>query len=243
MTMREAGGTPSRGAEDGLAAALEMREVRAWHAPDSPLALDGCTLTVHAGERVALVGANGSGKTTILLAAAGLVPHAGEILVGGVRLDGRTAAGIRGGIGFLFANPEDQILFPRVLDDVGFALRAQGADSSQVERQATAALASVGASPLADHSPYRLSHGQRLRVALAGALVARAPLLLLDEPTGGLDSEGRGSLLEALQSQGSAMLIATHDHAFARRLCSRFLRVQGGRIVGEVDDLPARDEI
>lgn len=212
--------------------ALRLTGVSVAYADDAP-ALEDCSLEVALGERVALLGANGSGKTTLLLATVGLVPHAGEIHVEGVRLDPVHPDDVRQRIGFLFSNPEDQILFPRVLDDVGFALRLRGTPAPEADARALDILESLGAAHLAERSPYRLSRGQRLRVALAGAVVAAPTLLLLDEPTSGLDPAGRRSLVATLSRLPAAMLIATHDLDFARQCCNRFVLLEDGRVVAE----------
>jgi cobalt/nickel transport system ATP-binding protein len=235
---------PGAGAAEHTApvAALEFRDVSVRYAPDGEPALEGCSLRVGSGERVALLGENGSGKTTILLAAAGLLPHQGEIRVGGLALSSRTATRIRTRLGLLFATPEDQILLPHVLDDVAFGLRAGTPDRGDAEAAARSALERLGAAHLAERSPYELSHGQRLRVALAGAMVSRPPLLLLDEPTGGLDRGGRKLLVESLRAETGAMLVATHDLRFAATLCDRYLLVEGGRVVREGKDAAELDD-
>ncbi len=222
--------------------ALQLSDVSVRYSPGGPAALEGCSLRVERGERVALLGDNGSGKTTILLAAAGLVPHQGEIVVDGIPLSTRTASRVRERIGLLFATPEDQILLPHVLDDVAFGMRGRGSQGSDSEVAATDALEKLGAADLADRSPYELSHGQRLRVALAGAMVSRPPLLLLDEPTGGLDRGGRRLLTDALRAGVGAILVATHDLRFANELCDRYLLIAGGRVVQEGRDAAKLDD-
>jgi cobalt/nickel transport system ATP-binding protein len=218
------------------AAALSCRDVAVGYGDASPV-LRGVSFSLAAGERVALVGFNGSGKTTLLLATAGLVPHAGEIEVDGVRLERRSLAGIRGRIGFLFNVPEDQLLFPRVIDDVAFGLVARGVAAAEAAGRARRCLAALGVEPLAEAPLHRLSHGQKQRVALAGALVGEPPLLLLDEPTAGLDPPARRDLARFLGTLDAAMLIATHDLEFAARVCSRFLLLEDGRIAVDTPDV------
>lgn len=178
---------------------------------------------VHPDERVALFGLNGSGKTTLLLAAVGLVPFTGAIFIDGIPVEKKTLQKARDRTGFLFNIPEDQILFPRVLDDVAYGLIRKGTPTRGAHDKALSVLAALGVSNLADRSPFQLSHGQRQRIALAGALVTDPAVLLLDEPTSGLDPLGRLSLAEMLRSVTSSILIATHDMEFASKTCSRFL--------------------
>jgi energy-coupling factor transporter ATP-binding protein EcfA2 len=183
----------------------------------------GVSFHVHLDERVALFGLNGSGKTTLLLAAVGLVPFTGTILIDGVPVEKKTLQKARDRIGFLFNVPEDQILFPRVLDDVAYGLIRKGMPQEAAHEKAISTLAALGVSDLAECSPFQLSHGQRQRIALAGALVTNPAVLLLDEPSSALDPLGRLSLAEALRAVKSSILIATHDVEFASRTCSRFL--------------------
>jgi cobalt/nickel transport system ATP-binding protein len=204
--------------------------------PDGPAVLDGLTLDIAPGERVALLGLNGSGKTTLLLAVAGLVPHGGEIRVGGLSLGRRTLTEVRKGLGFLFNVPEDQLLFPRVIDDTAFGLRRRGVPAPEAAAAALAVLGDLGVGHLAGAPLHHLSHGQKQRVALAGALVTGPSLLLLDEPSAGLDPPGKRSLAGTLRALPAALLVATHDLAFASRLVDRYLLLDGGRVVEDTAD-------
>lgn len=210
--------------------ALEFDSVSVTYEGDTHPSIRIVSLRIGAGERVALLGNNGSGKTTLLYAAAGLVPFAGTIRVGGVALTASSKDEIRTRLGFLFSNPEDQILLPRVLDDVAFALSLRGAPPAQQTAEAAAMLKQLEAEALAERSPHQLSQGERLRVALAGALVGKPPLLLLDEPSENLDPPGKRRLAAMLVEAGAAMLMATHDLRFARRCCNRFVVLSGGHL-------------
>lgn len=216
--------------------ALELRDVTVRHEPEDPPAVAGVSFAIAPGERVALVGLNGSGKTTLLAAAVGLVPHDGEIRIAGERLTRRSAPDLRERVGFLFNVPEDQLLFPRVLDDVSFGLRRRGATVDEAQRKASEALAALGARHLAEFPLHHLSHGQQQRVALAGALATGPSLLLLDEPSAGLDPPGRRALAALLSKLDAAMLVATHDLDFARALCARFLMLEHGRLTLDAKD-------
>jgi cobalt/nickel transport system ATP-binding protein len=217
--------------------ALVLEHVTVRYEPASDPVLKDISFSLAHGERAALLGLNGSGKTTLLLAAAGLVDHEGAIFVGGTPVGRASAASVRRKIGFLFNVPEDQLLFPRVIEDVAFGLLRQGEEREKAYRRAEAALESLGAGELTEHPLHNLSHGQKLRVALAGALVTAPPLLLLDEPSAGLDPPGRLSLVRHLEKLDTAMLAATHDLDFAARLCRRFVTLEGGKIVDDAADL------
>jgi cobalt/nickel transport system ATP-binding protein len=213
------------------APALEFAGVTVRYEPAGTPAVADLTFSVAAGERVALIGLNGSGKTTLLMAAAGLAPHDGRIAVDGEQLAPRTLPAIRDRIGVLFNVPEDQLLFPRVIDDVAFGLLRRGEPSAAAAAAATRTLETLGVAHLADCPLHHLSHGQKLRVALAGALIGKPSLLLLDEPSAGLDPLGNRALASVLCSLPAAMVIATHDLDFAERVCTRFLLLDAGRIV------------
>ena len=209
--------------------------------PDSPTAaLASCDLSLQPGEHVALLGFNGSGKTTLLMAVAGLLPFSGEIWIQGEQVCKRRLRAIREKIGFLFGTPDDQLLFPQVLSDVSFALRRRGMAKAEAETRARGLLEDLDIGAYAHAEPHALSQGQRQRVALAGILVSRPPLLLLDEPSSALDPRGQRKLADFLADLPSAHLIATHNLAFATRCCDRFILLDRGKILSDTPDpLPA----
>jgi len=202
-------------------------------------ALDQCTFQIGRGEKVGLLGLNGSGKTTVLLAAAGLVPFSGSIEVFGTRVERDSLASIRQQLGFLFSVPDDQILLPLVLDDVSFTLQQRGADLDEAHALARKALETLKVGELADRHVYAISHGERLRVALAGVFASQPPLLLLDEPSTTLDPPGKRELAVVLARSHSSLLMSSNDFEFVERFCSRFLVLEAGRIIEEGSDLRA----
>lgn len=212
-----------------MTAALELRHVSVRH-PGGSLALRDVSLRLEAGQRVALLGLNGSGKTSLLLAAAGLIPCEGEVFVRGERLDERSAQALREHLGVVFAVAEDQLLFPLVVEDVAFGHMRRGMEPERAKQRARDTLDALGAGTLADRSPHELSHGERLRVAIAGAITTRPDVLLLDEPSSGLDPPGRDNLAKLLAELPSAMWIATHDLGFARGCCERFVLLERGEV-------------
>jgi len=215
-------------------AAIEYRHTTVRHHAAGLPAISDVSLRVEVGERVALVGANGSGKTTLLLSAVGLLGHEGEIEVCGVRVRASSLGLVRSKVGFVFNVPEDQLLFPQVLEDVAFALHRAGAPEAVRSDAALRMLGELGVGHLVREPVHHLSHGQKQLVALAGALVTAPPLLLLDEPSSGLDPLGRHQLARLLRRDGLAVLLATHDLDFAERVCSRFVMLDQGRVVDGV---------
>lgn len=211
-------------------AELELDRVTVRYEPHDAAVLDGVSFAVGEGERVALVGLNGSGKTTLLMAAVGLAAHEGEIRVGGISLSRRTVQEVRERVGFLFNVPEDQLLFPTALEDVAFGLLRKGTSGRDARERARAMLDALGVGQLAQEPLHHLSHGQKQRVALAGALVTEPSLLLLDEPSAALDPRATRGLSRLLREQRAAMVVATHDLGFAEELCTRYVVLEGGRV-------------
>jgi cobalt/nickel transport system ATP-binding protein len=217
-------------------AALVFDGATVRYEPAAVPVLTDVTFSLAAGERAALVGLNGSGKTTLLMAAVGLIDHKGTIRVCGTPVARRTAGEVRENVGFLFNVPEDQLLFPKAVEDAAFGLLRRGETRKEAFRRAAEALDDLGVGTLAERPILHLSHGQKQRVALAGALVMKPPLLLLDEPSAGLDPPGKRALAGLLGDLDSAMIMATHDLDFASRLCRRFIVLGGGRIVYDGGD-------
>jgi cobalt/nickel transport system ATP-binding protein len=202
---------------------LEFKSVTIRYSGNSGNTISNVSFHVHPDERVALFGLNGSGKTTLLLAAVGLVPFTGSIFIDGIPVEKKNLQKVHDRTGFLFNIPEDQILFPRVLDDVAYGLIRKRMSLKVAHEKALSVLVALGVSDIAECSPFQLSHGQRQRIALAGALVTNPSVLLLDEPSSALDPRGKLSLVDVLRSIPSSIVIATHDVEFASCTCSRFL--------------------
>jgi energy-coupling factor transport system ATP-binding protein len=209
-------------------AAWEMIEVAAGPTGSrGPVVLDGVSLAGAVGEVVALVGPNGSGKTTLLRTLAGLLPP----LTGTVRRPaGRTA--------YLPQNPGALLHLPTVRAEVELTLRRRGAagaaDGAGATESAGAMLAAFGLAALADRYPRDLSSGERQRAALVATLAGSPALVLLDEPTRGMDLAARRSLAAAvrwLTERGSAVVLATHDTDLVAELADRTIALRDGRAI------------
>ena len=216
--------------------ALRYTNVTIRYSECGPAAVNSVSLHIEKGQRVALLGLNGSGKTTLLNAATGLIVFDGSIEVDGIPLTKKTTRQIRDTTGLLFSNPDDQLIFPNVLDDVAFSLERRRIPRDEAISKAKDILKSLGVGAQAELSPHILSQGQRQRVALAGLLAASPSLLLLDEPSTSLDPVGREELAQLLTQQNAAILMATHDISFAMRICERFVILRAGEIYSDSSD-------
>lgn len=207
-------------------------------------ALSGVDFRLDAGHSVALLGPNGSGKTTFLLHLNGVLRGEGELRVCGLPVEPRHFVGIRRKVGFLFQDPEDQLFLPSILEDVCFGPLQAGLSRAEAEERAKKLLQQVGVRDGWDRAPYHLSGGEKQRVALAGVLAVQPEVLILDEPTTHLDPPGRRHLLDLLKSLPQAKLVVTHDTAFAKALCPRAVFFERGRVVAEgpADEIVRRFE-
>ncbi len=203
------------------------------------LALDGLSLTVPRGCRLAVLGSNGCGKTTLFLHLNGsLRPGRGRIELGGEPVSyGRAALmGWRSRVGLVLQDPDDQLFAATVAEDVSFGPLNLGLSGPEVRRRVAEALAAVGIADLAERSTHMLSYGQKRRVTLAGVLAMRPEVILLDEPTAGLDARGAELLLAALErlnAGGTTLVFSTHDIDFAYGWADRVAVLAGGRCLRE----------
>jgi len=200
----------------------------------SSMALDGLSLRIDAGERVAMLGPNGSGKTTSILHLNGLVERqAGTVTIGNVPVVEANLREVRRRVGMVFQDPDDQLFLQTVRDDVAFGPSNLGIRGQERDDLVDRALDAVGATDLAERNPYQLSGGERRRAALATVLSMQPDVLVLDEPTSGLDPLGRRELAELLVGLGSTQLVVTHDLPFALVACPRSVILDEGRIVAD----------
>ena len=200
---------------------------------DGTRALDGVDFVLREGETVALLGANGSGKTTFVLHLNGLLPGGDAVRVCGQPTNQDNIAGIRRLVGIVFQEPDEQLFMPTVLDDVAFGPLNMGMSQPDALAAARQALARVGMTASGEKAPYHLSAGEKRRVAIAGVLAMSPRILVLDEPTTYLDPPSERELLNILRSLPQAKVIVTHDVAFAAAIATRAVFFEKGKITAE----------
>ena len=204
-----------------------------YHYPDNTKALDCIHLQIMPGEKVALLGANGAGKSTLLLHLNGIIPSENCIQVAGQPLTPDTASQIRGHVGLVFQNPDDQLFSPTVREDVAYGPYYQGLELDEINTRVGEALTAVHMAGYEDRNPYHLSGGEKKRIAIATVLSMRPEILVFDEPTAGLDPRARRRLIELLVELPQTMLIATHDLALAGQITPRAVVLDCGRVVAD----------
>jgi cobalt/nickel transport system ATP-binding protein len=212
---------------------VEVRNLRHVY-PDGTAALRDVSFRITHGESVAVIGANGAGKSTLLLHLNGyLAPTSGEIRIGDFPLTPSTLPQIRRTVGMVFQDPDDQLFMPTVYDDVAFGPLNLGVTGPEVERLVTGALERVGAAHLQEKPPYHLSGGEKKRVAIATVLSMSPDILVMDEPTAGLDPFGRRQLMGLLRDFRHTRIFTSHDLDMVCELCERTIVLHDGAVMAD----------
>ena len=184
--------------------------------PDGHQALRDVSLSIAPGEKVALLGPNGAGKSTLILHLNGILgrprrAQPGAVCVAGLEVTQKTLGRVRAAVGLVFQNPDDQLFSPTVFDDVAFGPIYQGLKEADVRGRVDEALAAVRMEEYKHRVSHHLSTGEKKRIAIATVLSMRPEILVLDEPTAGLDPRARRGLINLLRELPQTMLVATHD--------------------------------
>ncbi|GHU80871.1 putative ABC transporter ATP-binding protein [Spirochaetia bacterium] len=222
---------------------ISLRKVTAAY-PDGTLALKDISFDLAPGETTALMGANGAGKTSLLLAMVGILPiNSGSIAVEDIELFGETHGTaksrttaleeLRRRVALVFQNPEDQLFMPSIYEDLAFGPRNLGLSEEEVSRRVEEVLAQLGIVRLRDRSPLKLSGGEKRLAAIATVLTMEPRVMLFDEPTAFLDPRARRSLTAVIRELPHTTLVATHDFAFAKEVCSRVILLREGQLVDQ----------
>lgn len=199
--------------------------------PGKIKALNDFSCHISEKEHIALLGANGAGKSSLLQTLVGLLPvQSGSIHIGKTPLTSKTIADIRKKTGFLFQNPDDQLFCPNVEEDISFGPRNMRLNTDEVQERVNESLKNFRLESLRKRSPQRLSEGEKRRVALAGVLAMKPDILLFDEPTSQLDPRTRRELAKTINSLTQTCIIATHDLDFALETCRRAILLKNGEL-------------
>jgi energy-coupling factor transporter ATP-binding protein EcfA2 len=218
-----------------MSAPLLLESFSCGHRRDVPV-LEGISLALERGEVLALLGSNGAGKTTLLRAIAGLALQIGGVLrLHGLPAPRGAAARARAGLALSFQNPDDQLFGATVAEDVAIGPRQRGLAEAEVRREVEEALSATRMTALAARPIDALSFGEKRRACLAGVLALRPTVLLLDEPTAGLDPEGERDIAQLLarlaSERGLALVVATHAVDLVPSFASRVALLGEGRLL------------
>jgi len=211
---------------------IDVRGLR-YRYPDGTLARDGIDFRLDPGETEALLGANGYGKTTFVLHLNGILRGEGAVSVCGMPMTNETLPEVRRKVGIVFQDAEEQLFMPTVLEDVTFGLLNLGVAPEIALERARETLERVGMQGAATKAPYHLSAGEKRRVALAGVLVMKPDILILDEPTTFLDPPGQRNLIKLLKDLPQAKIVVTHSTSLAKAIARRAVFFQNGKIAGD----------
>ena len=202
--------------------------------PDGHPALQGVALRIAPGEKVALVGPNGAGKSTLMLHLNGILQAgAGRVSVCGLPIRKDTLGQVRAAVGLVFQDPDDQLFSPTVFEDVAFGPLHMGLPEAEVHGRVERALAAVGMQAYAPRVSHHLSVGEKKRIAIATVLAMQPEILVLDEPSAGLDPRARRGLINLLRDLPQTMLVSTHDLRLVQEVFPRTVIMDGGQVVAD----------
>lgn len=202
--------------------------------PDGHLALKNVSAQLRKGEKVALVGPNGAGKSTLLAHLNGIVEkQKGQLAICGLEVVKQNLGKIRALVGLVFQSPDDQLFSPTVYDDVAFGPIYQGLPANEVHTRVIEALQKVYMEDYARRVSHHLSVGEKKRIAIATVLSMNPEILVLDEPSAGLDPRARRTLIHLLKELPQTMIVATHDLPMVKELLPRTIIMDRGEIVAD----------
>lgn len=201
--------------------------------PDGHEALRGVSLKLCEGDKVALVGPNGAGKSTLMLHLNGILMGDGKVQVGNLPIQSDNLPVVRAMVGLVFQNPDDQLFSPTVFEDVAFGPLHMGLPEEEVFARVDEALEMVSMGKYRDRLSHHLSMGEKKRIAIATVLSMRPQILVLDEPSAGLDPRARRGLINLLRELPITMLVSSHDLLMVQELFPRMVVMDEGKIVAD----------
>ncbi len=219
--------------------------------PDGTKALQNVNLQIKKGEKIAIMGPNGAGKSTLFSHFNGLTePTSGHVEVDGEKIifEKDELLKVRQKVGIVFQDPNDQLFAPTVKEDVAFGPMNLGLDYDEVERRIAESLEMVGMEGFEEKTPHHLSGGQQKRIAIAGIVAMRPEIMILDEPTAGLDPEGVDKVLNILNNlnkEGMSIVISSHDIEMVNEFADKIFVLYNGEIIacGDKHDIFSDKEL
>ncbi len=211
---------------------IEVRDLHFAY-PDGRPVLRGVTFSIAPGEKVALVGPNGAGKSTLLLHLNGILRGTGEVRVSGIAIHDGNLSQARAAVGLVFQDADDQLFSPTVEDDVAFGPLHMGLPLVEVKRRLGNALDQVGLAGFEPRLSHHLSAGEKKRAAIATVLAMDPEILVLDEPTAGLDPRARRNLIRLLHELPQTMLVSSHDLRMVAELFPRTIILDRGQVFAD----------
>ena len=208
---------------------------------DGTQALKNVNIKIKKGEKIAIMGPNGAGKSTLFSHFNGLnEPTSGHVEIDGEKIifERDELIKVRQKVGIVFQDPNDQLFAPTVKEDVAFGPMNLGLDYDEVEKRIRESLEMVGMSGFEEKTPHHLSGGQQKRVAIAGIIAMRPDIMILDEPTAGLDPEGVDKVLDILNNlnnEGISIVISSHDIEMVNQFADKIFVLHDGEIIAEGD--------
>lgn len=222
---------------------IDIKDLNYIYSPNTPFekrALDNINLEINEGDFIGLIGHTGSGKSTLVQHLNGLMkPTSGTIIVDGINIveKGASLREVRQKVGLVFQYPEHQLFEESIYKDIAFGPKNLGLKDEEIDSRVRNAMESVGLDfeTLKDRSPFELSGGQKRRVAIAGVIAMKPKVLVLDEPTAGLDPNGRDEVLNEIrdlyEKEGITIILVSHSMEDVARLVNRILVMDKGNIV------------
>ena len=207
--------------------------------PDGTQALKNVNIKIKKGEKIAIMGPNGAGKSTLFSHFNGLTePTSGHVEIDGKKIifERDELLKVRQKVGIVFQDPNDQLFAPTVKEDVAFGPMNMGLDYDEVKKRIKESLEMVGMNGFEDKTPHHLSGGQQKRVAIAGIVAMRPDIMILDEPTAGLDPEGVDKVLDILNKlndEGISIIISSHDIEMVNQFAEKIFVLYSGEIIAE----------
>lgn len=211
---------------------IEFKNVNFCYEPEHPVLKD-INLTIEAGESVGIIGANGTGKSTLMKLLLGLLPYEGDIRVDGLRVEKKNLAVIRRKLGYVLQDSDNQMFMPTVFEDMVFAPRNYGMSASEAEAKVDAVLEKLGLQYLKHRYNHKISGGEKRMAAIATILTMEPEAIIMDEPSIALDPYNRRAVINAVNEMTMTKIIVSHDLDMVLETCRRVVLISGGQIVAD----------